>query len=90
MLSVPAIAITAFGPVAATQEAEKTTVLSGKKFAQLHVWRLTIAKLLHLLYFCRFFLCKHLKRGGLVYQRCLLVRAKWGRSGNDCLLASFD
>lgn len=33
MLSVPAIAITAFGAAVVTQEAEKTTVRSGKMFA---------------------------------------------------------
>lgn len=49
MLSVPAIAITAFGAAVATQEAGKTTVRSGKMFAQLHLWCAALAKLLHLL-----------------------------------------
>lgn len=91
MLSVPAIAITAFGAAVVTQEAEKTTVRSGKMFAQLHLWCAALAKL-HLLHSCRSSVQrKHLNRCGPVFQRCLLLaRTKWGGSGNDCLLTSFD
>ena len=91
-LSVPAIAITAFGPVAATQETEKTTALSGEKFAQPQIWCATIAELLPLLCSGRSLVwLKHLNRRGPVFQRCLwLVSAKWSRGGKACLLTSFD
>lgn len=46
LLPVPASEITAFGAVAATQEAEETPVSSGKKFAQLCIQCVLVAGLL--------------------------------------------
>lgn len=92
VLPVPASEITAFGVVAATQEAEKTPLSSGKKFAQLCIQCVLVAGLLSPA--CLQALCSaHTSDGGSpTFPRCCMHvgEVEEGRSWGDCFLTSLD